>query len=54
MTYNDKDGVYYMTADEYAADTVVKARATAKVYVYETGKLYVTDGANWHEFGVAD
>jgi hypothetical protein len=54
MTYNEKDGVYYMTAAEYAADTTVKAKPTAKAYVYETGKMYVTDGAAWHELGVAD
>ena len=54
MTYNAKDDLWYMTADEFLADTIVKARPTAKAYVYETGKIYVTDGTNWHELGVAD
>lgn len=54
MTYNEKDGVWYMTAAEYEADTTIKAIETAKVYVYETGKLYVTDGTTWHEYGVVD
>jgi hypothetical protein len=43
-----------MTSTEFAADTVIKAIPTSKVYVYQTGKLYVTDGTAWHEVGVAD
>lgn len=54
MTYNKNDGVYYMTSDEFAADTTVKAMPSAKVYVYQTGKLYVSDGTMFHELGVAD
>ena len=54
MKYNEKDGVHYMTSAEYAADTTIKAIETAKVYVYETGKMYVTDGTTYHELGVAD
>lgn len=52
--YNERDGLYYMTAAEFAADTDIKAKETAKVYVYETGKIHVTDGTTWHELGVAD
>lgn len=40
MTYNANDNLYYMTSAEYAADTTIKARPTAKVYVYETGKIH--------------
>jgi len=54
MVKNSSDGVWYMTAAEYAADTEIKAITTAKVYVYETGKVYVSDGTAWHELGVAD
>ena len=54
MTYNEKDGVHYMTAAEKTVDTVVLAKPTAKIYVYETGKIYVSDGTAWHELGVAD
>lgn len=54
MIYNTRDNLYYMTSVEYAADTKIKAIPTAKVYVYETGKMYVTDGTTYHEYGVAD
>jgi hypothetical protein len=54
MTYNEKDGVYYAFAAEKTADTAVIAKPSAKIYVYETGKMYVADGTAWHEFGVAD
>jgi hypothetical protein len=54
MTFNSKDGKWYMTAAEYAADTVVKAKPAAQAYVYETGKTHVTDGTTWHELGAAD
>jgi hypothetical protein len=53
MTYNEKDGVHYMTSAEFAADTTVKATPTAKAYVYETGVLYITDGTTWRIFGTA-
>jgi hypothetical protein len=53
MTYNERDGLHYMTSAEFAADTVVKAKESAKVYVYETGKIYVTNGTTWYEFGTS-
>lgn len=59
MRYNEKDGVWYATSAEYGSGdgTVVapvKAIETAKLYVYETGKMYVSDGTAFHELGVAD
>ena len=54
MLMNANDGVVYMSAADFAADTYYKSKETAKVYVYETGKCYVTDGTAWHELGVAD
>jgi hypothetical protein len=54
ITLNTNDNLFYMTAADFAADVKYKAIATCKVYVYETGKIYVSDGAAWHELGVAD
>jgi len=59
MKFNEKDGVWYATSTEYdsgdgATVAPIKAMETAKVYVYETGKMYVSDGTTFHELGVAD
>ena len=54
MKQNVKDGLTYMTAAEKTADTTIVKEETAKIYVYETGKIYVSDGTVWHELGVAD
>jgi hypothetical protein len=54
MTYNSKDGIWYLTAAEFAADTKLVKEPTNKVYVYETGVIHVTDGTAWHTLGEAD
>jgi hypothetical protein len=54
VTYNVHDGLLYMTAAEFAADVIHILVPTTKVYVYETGIVYVSDGANWHVLGEAD
>jgi len=41
MVKNSSDGVWYMTAAEYAADTEIKAIPTAKVIRENLNSLYI-------------
>jgi len=61
MIYRASEDCYYGTDAERLADTEVKAQKAAKLYVYETGKLWVSDGtvltagaSGWHTVGEAD
>ena len=49
LTYNARDGLYYGTSAERLADTGIITMPAEKVYEYDTGKVYVTDGSAWHE-----
>lgn len=57
MKYNTRDGIWYVHSTEYSNDTTmapIKEQETAKIYVYETGKTYISDGEEFHEQGVTD
>lgn len=57
MKYSSYDKVLYVHSSEFADSNIMastRKEETAKVYVYETGKMYISDGTTFHEIGVAD